>query len=37
MTRWKHLVRNYEQRLDVSEAMIHVGLGSLMLRPIVRP
>lgn len=28
MTRWKRVVRDYEQRLDVSEAMIHVALGS---------
>lgn len=34
-TRWKRLVRDYEQRLDVSEAMIHAALGSLMLRRIV--
>ncbi len=32
MTRWRRLVRDYEQRLDVSEAMIHVALGSLLLR-----
>jgi putative transposase len=25
-------VRDYEQRLDVSEAMIHVAMGSLLLR-----
>lgn len=37
MTRWKRLVRDYEQRLGVSEAMIHVALGSLMLRRIVHP
>jgi len=37
MTRWKRLVRDYELRLDVSEAMIHVALGSLMLRRIVHP
>lgn len=37
MTQWKRLVRDYEQRLDVSEAMIHVALGSLMLRRIVNP
>jgi putative transposase len=37
MTRWKRLVRDYEQRLDVSEAMIHVALGSLMLRRTVHP
>jgi putative transposase len=35
MTRWKRLVRDYEKRIDVSEAMIHVALGSLMLRRIV--
>jgi len=37
MTRWKRLVRDYEKRIDVSEAMIHVALGSLMLRRIVHP
>ncbi|HYU13327.1 MAG TPA: IS5/IS1182 family transposase, partial [Stellaceae bacterium] len=26
------LVRDYEQRIDVSEAMIHVALGGLLLR-----
>lgn len=35
MTRWKRLVRDYEQRIDVSEAMIHVALRSLMPRRIV--
>jgi transposase len=34
MTRWRRLVRDYEQRLDVSEAMIHIALGSLLLRRI---
>ena len=33
-TRWRRLVRDYEQRLDVSEAMIHVAMGSLLLRGI---
>ena len=33
-SRWRRLVRDYEQRLDVSEAMIHVALGSLLLRRI---
>ncbi|GLK82702.1 hypothetical protein GCM10017653_07710 [Ancylobacter defluvii] len=33
----KRLVRDYEQRLDVSEAMIHIALGSLMLRRIAHP
>jgi transposase len=37
MTRWKRLVRDYEQRLELSEAMTHVALGSLMLRRIVHP
>ena len=34
LTRWRRLVRDYEQRIDVSEAMIHVALGSLLLRRI---
>ena len=34
MTRWRRLVRDYETRIDVSEAMIHVALGSLLLRRI---
>jgi len=34
MTRWRRLVRDYEQRLDVSEAMIHVAMGSMLLRRI---
>lgn len=34
MMRWRRLVRDYEQRLDVSEAMIHVAMGSLLLRRI---
>jgi transposase len=37
MTRWKRLVRDYQQRIDVSEEMIHVTLGSPMLRRIVHP
>ena len=37
MTRWNRLVRNYEQRIDVSEAMSHVALGSLTLGIIVNP
>jgi hypothetical protein len=27
-------VRDYEERIDVSEAMIHIALGSLLLRRI---
>jgi transposase len=34
MMRWRRLVRDYEARIDVSEAMIHVALGSLLLRRI---
>ena len=34
MIRWRRLVRDYERRLDVSEAMIHVAMGSLLLRRI---
>mgnify|MGYP001566953687 FL=1 len=28
MTRWRRLVRDYEERVDCSEAMIHVALGA---------
>ena len=35
MTRWRRLVRDYEKRLDVSKAMIHVAMGSLLWRRIV--
>ena len=34
ITRWRRLVRDYEKRIDVSKAMIHVALGSLLLRRI---
>lgn len=34
MVRWRRLVRDYEARIDVSEAMIHVAMGSLLLRRI---
>jgi putative transposase len=34
MTRWRRLVRDYEARIDVSEAMIHVAMGGLLLRRI---
>ena len=33
-TRWRRLVRDYEERIDVSEAMIHIALGGILLRPI---
>jgi putative transposase len=34
LIRWRRLVRDFEQRLDVFEAMIHVAMGSLLLRRI---
>ena len=34
LNRWRHLVPDYEKRIDVSEAMIHVAMGSLLLRRI---
>ncbi len=34
MTRWRRLVRDYEARIDVSEAMNHIAMGSLLLRRI---
>jgi transposase len=34
MMRWRRLIRDYESRIDVSEAMIHVALGSPLLRRI---
>ena len=37
MIRWRRLVRDYERRCDISEAMIHIALGSLLLRRVVQP
>jgi transposase len=37
MTRWRRLVRDYERRSDVSEAMIHIGMGALLIRRIAHP
>ena len=34
LMRYRRLVRDYEQRLDVSEAMIYIALGSSLLRRI---
>jgi putative transposase len=31
---WRRLVRDYEQRIDVSQAMIHIALSSLLIRRI---
>ena len=32
LTRFRRLVRDYEQRIDVSEAMIYAAMGSLLIR-----
>ena len=37
MTRYRRLVRDYEARLDVSEAMIYAGMSSSILRRIMHP
>ena len=37
MTRWRRLVRDYEQRIDVSHAMILVAMGGNLLRRTVHP
>ena len=37
MTRYRRLVRDYEARLDVSEAMLHMAMTSSLLRRIVHP
>jgi transposase len=37
MMRWRRLVRDYEERCDVSEAMIHIGMGALLFRRVAHP
>ena len=37
MTRWRRLVRDYEKLIDVSDAMIHLSMGALLLRCIAHP
>ena len=37
MIRWRRLVRDYEQRIDVSKAMILVAMGGIMLRRNAHP
>ena len=37
MMRWRRLVRDYEKRIDVSHAMIHVAIGSLLVRRNAHP
>ena len=35
MIRWRRLVRDYERRIDVSESMIYVAMGGLLLKRIL--
>ena len=37
MTRWRRLIRDYERRCDVSDTMIHVSMGALLLRRVAHP
>ena len=37
MTKWRRLVRDYQQRQDVFEAMAHIAMGSLLLRCVTHP
>jgi transposase len=37
MTHWRRLIRDYERRWDVSEAMIHISTGALLIRRIAHP
>ena len=37
MMRWRRLVRDYERRIDVSTAMIHVAMGGILMRRNAHP
>ncbi len=37
MVHWRRLVRDCERRCDVSEAMIRVSMGALLLRRVAHP
>jgi hypothetical protein len=37
MTRWRRLVRDYERRIDVSNAMILVAMGANLIRRNAHP
>lgn len=37
MMRWRRLVRDYEERLDVSESMIQIAMASQLLRRLIIP
>jgi transposase len=34
LLRWRHLVRDYEQRIDVSHNLIYIAMGSILMRRI---
>jgi hypothetical protein len=37
MARFRRLIRDYKKRLDVSEAMIFIALGNILVRRIAHP
>jgi transposase len=37
MMRWRRLVRDHEKRIDVSTAVIHIAMGSLLIRRNAHP
>jgi len=37
MMRWRRLVRDYEKRIDISTAMIHVAMGGILIRRNAHP
>ena len=37
MMRWRRLVHDYEKRIEVSEAMIHIAMGGNLLRRLAHP
>jgi len=34
---WRRLVKDYDQRIDIAETMIHIAMGSITLRRIAHP
>jgi transposase len=37
MMLWRRLVRDYERRCDISEAMLHLSMGTLLIRRLAYP
>lgn len=37
MIRWRRPARDYERRPDVSEAMVYIAMGGLLLRRVAHP